>query len=70
MTVPSTAPARRSLTKELTERAVRIPPHALETGNHMPVSEYFGADSFGARQMRDKLPRGVYEKLMAAIRAG
>ena len=32
------------------------------------TSEYFGVNTFGARQMRDKLPKKVYQKLVAAIR--
>ncbi len=35
-----------------------------------PVSEYFGINTFGVRQMRSKLPREVYEKLVRAIRHG
>jgi len=35
-----------------------------------PTSEYFGSNTFGARQMRDKLPKKVYQKLVAAIRLG
>jgi glutamine synthetase len=34
------------------------------------VSEYFGINTLGARQMRDKLPPDVYTKLVAAIRQG
>jgi glutamine synthetase len=34
------------------------------------VSEYFGINTLGARQMRDKLPREVYSKLVDAIRMG
>jgi glutamine synthetase len=34
------------------------------------VSEYFGINTLGARQMRDKLPPDVYTKLLAAIRQG
>ncbi|PYP68368.1 MAG: glutamine synthetase type III [Gemmatimonadetes bacterium] len=34
------------------------------------VSEYFGINTLGARQMRDKLPPEVYTKLLAAIRLG
>ena len=29
-----------------------------------PTSSYFGVNTFGARQMRDKLPKAVYEKLV------
>lgn len=35
-----------------------------------PTSSYFGVNTFGARQMRDKLPKSVYEKLVASIRLG
>jgi glutamine synthetase len=34
------------------------------------TSEYFGVNTFGARQMRDKLPKKVYQKLVASIRLG
>ena len=35
-----------------------------------PTSAYFGINTFGARQMRDKLPKAVYEKLVASVRLG
>jgi glutamine synthetase len=35
-----------------------------------PTSSYFGSNTFGARQMRDKLPKSVYEKLVASVRLG
>lgn len=34
------------------------------------TSEYFGVNTFGARQMRDKLPADVYHKLADAVRLG
>ncbi|HWJ24237.1 MAG TPA: glutamine synthetase III [Gemmatimonadaceae bacterium] len=34
------------------------------------TSKYFGVNTFGARQMRDKLPKDVYDRLAAAIRLG
>ncbi|HUF66586.1 MAG TPA: glutamine synthetase III [Gemmatimonadaceae bacterium] len=34
------------------------------------TSEYFGVNTFGARQMRDKLPAEVYNKLADAVRLG
>ncbi len=34
------------------------------------VADYFGINTFGARQMRAKLPRDVFAKLQAAIRQG
>ncbi|MEO7104164.1 MAG: glutamine synthetase III [Gemmatimonadaceae bacterium] len=34
------------------------------------TSEYFGVNTFGARQMREKLPQEVYVKLLSAVRQG
>jgi glutamine synthetase len=39
-------------------------------GAPVPTSQYFGINTFGVRQMRDKLPKDVYKKLVAAIRQG
>ncbi|MDB4885955.1 MAG: glnN, partial [Gemmatimonadetes bacterium] len=36
----------------------------------LQTSEYFGINTFGARQMRDKLPKDVAKKLAASIRHG
>ena len=36
----------------------------------IPTSAYFGHNTFGARQMRDKLPADVYGKLTESIRLG
>ncbi|HEX7546284.1 MAG TPA: glutamine synthetase III, partial [Gemmatimonadaceae bacterium] len=36
----------------------------------VPTSQYFGMNTLGARQMRDKLPKEIYAKLVAAIRLG
>jgi glutamine synthetase len=38
-------------------------------GQHQ-TSEYFGINTFGARQMRARLPKEVYAKLVGAIRQG
>jgi len=37
---------------------------------HSSVAEYFGINTFGARQMRSKLPNDVFSKLTDAIRHG
>lgn len=34
------------------------------------TSEYFGVNTFGARQMREKLPQEIYLKLLSAVRQG
>ncbi|MGQ0648228.1 MAG: glutamine synthetase III family protein [Gemmatimonadaceae bacterium] len=48
--------------------AGRTPPASNNgTGS---VAEYFGINTFGARQMRSKLPTDVFAKLQAAIRLG
>ena len=39
-------------------------------GTSPRISEYFGINTFGVRQMRDKLPRDTYAKLVDAVRHG
>ena len=60
--------SRMSVTREIAGRPVR----PSEDGSVRPkrISEYFGINTFGVRQMRDKLPKGVYDKLVAAVRQG
>ena len=41
-----------------------------ERGVPRPTSEYFGCNTFGARQMKAKLPRDVYKSLVASIQLG
>jgi glutamine synthetase len=48
--------------------ATKTPP-ASSNGTG-PVAEYFGINTFGARQMRTKLPADVFASLQAAIRQG
>ncbi len=46
---------------------------AAMNGDHQApahTSQYFGVNTFGARQMRDKLPKKVFQKLQATIRLG
>ncbi|MDB4914751.1 MAG: Glutamine synthetase type protein [Gemmatimonadetes bacterium] len=63
-----TAPVRKSTIRELIARA----PHGASNDGSgiVPTSAYFGINTFGARQMRDKLPKDVYAKLVASIRQG
>jgi glutamine synthetase len=70
MTAP-TAPSRQSTIRDLIARGPR--PSAGVNGTdarHLQTSEYFGINTFGARQMRDKLPKDVSKKLAASIRHG
>jgi len=41
-----------------------------ENGLPQRTSEFFGTNTFGVRQMRDKLPRDTHAKLLAALRHG
>jgi glutamine synthetase len=69
--MPRTAKStRKSVLNDITERAVRIPASFSNDGAPARTSEYFGINTFGVRQMRDKLPRSVYDKLLGAIRQG
>jgi glutamine synthetase len=71
MTAPA-HPSRKSSLRELASRLPK-PPFGNNGDGHgapVPTSSYFGINTFGARQMRDKLPKDVYAKLVAAIRHG
>ncbi|MDQ8153752.1 MAG: glutamine synthetase III [Gemmatimonadota bacterium] len=62
--------ARAAALKAIASRVVTPPniPSTNEGGE--PISHYFGSLTFGARQMRDKLPKEVFAKLNSAIRLG
>ena len=60
---------RQQAVLDITQRALRTPEaYRLDSGT--PPSELFGSNTFGARQMRAKLPKEVYAKLVAAVRLG
>src|SRR5215218_10454673 len=69
MTAPS-HPSRKTTLRELVTRAPLLHSASNGDGSAGPTSAYFGINTFGARQMRDKLPKDVYAKLVAAIRHG
>ena len=62
--------ARKNAIKEIASRQIRSVPSLVEHGVPLPTSRYFGINTFGARQMRDKLPKEVYAKLAACVRQG
>ena len=62
--------SRKAALREITSRVPIEPPTFSKDGVPIPTSEYFGINTFGARQMRDKLPRDVYASLAASIRHG
>jgi glutamine synthetase len=68
---PKTVQQRKAVTREITNRTPKTPPAIMLNGQPATkVSEYFGINTFGVRQMRDKLPRDVYQKIVAAVRKG
>ena len=57
--------------RDLASRVPRAPLGGNGDGEaHVPTSAYFGINTFGARQMRDRLPKDVSKKLAASIRLG
>ena len=69
MTAPA-IPSRKSSLRDMVSRIPKSPSNNGDGHGHLPTSAYFGINTFGARQMRDKLPKDVYAKLVAAIRHG
>jgi glutamine synthetase len=68
---PKSVLSRKAVTRELTSRTPKtttVP--AMQNGQPAKISDYFGINTFGVRQMRDKLPRDAYQKLLAAVRQG
>jgi glutamine synthetase len=49
-----------------------LPSRAPLSSAEFPLrtSEYFGINTFGARQMREKLPKEIYAKLSSAVKLG
>ncbi|HEX4934972.1 MAG TPA: glutamine synthetase III, partial [Gemmatimonadaceae bacterium] len=68
MTVSSTP--RSDALRAIANRAPIIPDVPAMAPNPKPTSSYFGSHTFGAKQMRDKLPKDVYEKLTESVRLG
>jgi glutamine synthetase len=68
---PKSVQQRKAVTREITSRTPKTPPVIMQNGQATTkVSDYFGINTFGVRQMRDKLPREVYTKMLAAVRQG
>ncbi|MFP5354243.1 MAG: glutamine synthetase III [Gemmatimonadota bacterium] len=60
--------ARKSAMAAIATRVAKSSPSP--TGDKASVSEFFGINTFGAHQMRSKLPKDVYARLSASIRLG
>src|SRR5690349_1303797 len=67
---PKSAPSRKAVAREVASRAPKTSPALMTNGQPAKISDYFGINTFGVRQMRDKLPRDAYEKIMASVRQG
>jgi glutamine synthetase len=66
----ATISQRKAIIQELTNRTPRVAPGFNEDGIPGPTSQYFGVNTLGVRQLRDKLPREVFASLGASIRQG
>ncbi len=66
--MPASLSPRQAALQDIAFRTV----HRDSSGNNSasPTSEYFGINTFGARQMRSKLPKELYGALAGAIRLG
>src|SRR6059058_6376699 len=69
MTAPAIS-SRKAVIQELTNRSPRVAPGFDEEGIPGPTSQYFGVNTLGVRQLRDKLPKEVFASLAASIRHG
>jgi glutamine synthetase len=67
---PATTSQRKAIIQELTNRSPRVAPGFNEDGIPGPTSQYFGVNTLGVRQLRDKLPREVFASLAASLSQG
>src|SRR5688572_24024648 len=68
--MPPANAARLETLRMIAARSVPTPDVPAMRATPVPTSAYFGENTFGAKQMRDKLPKDVHEKLSEAIRLG
>jgi glutamine synthetase len=73
MPTTSSTPRKAAIQTIAGRSAVKPPyPNASDNGvaPPRPTSDYFGINTFGWRQMRSKLPKDVYGKLLDSVRHG
>lgn len=71
MSLGTGAKARFEAIQEINSRTPRkFDPPRDENGKRLPVSEFYGANTFGINQMKEKLPKDVYQKLRQTIELG
>src|SRR5687768_4346784 len=61
---------RKTVTRDVSSRTPKPLPAIMQNGQPAKISDYFGINTFGVRQMRDKLPNDIYDKILAAVRQG
>ncbi len=61
---------RSDALRAIATRTPIVPDVPAMAANPKPTSEYFGSHTFGAKQMRDKLPKDVVEKITESVRLG
>src|SRR3954466_11136957 len=69
MTAASLSP-RKVVIAELTTGVRGVARGLIEDGIPGPTSQYFGVNTLGVRQLRDKLPKEVFSSLAGSIRQG
>jgi glutamine synthetase len=67
---PKTVQSRKAITRDLASRTPKAVPPIMQNGQPAKISDYFGVNTFGVLQMRDKLPPDAFEKILAAVRQG
>lgn len=71
MSLGTGAKARFESIREIHNRSNRkIDPPRDENGKRLPVSEFFGVNTFDISQMKEKLPKEVFQKLRQTIELG
>jgi glutamine synthetase len=71
MSLGTGAKARFEAIREIQSRTSRkIDPPRDEDGKRLPVSEYFGVNTFDISLMKEKLPKEVFQKLRQTIDLG
>src|SRR5688500_16564304 len=70
--MPKSSPTlmRKSVSGDISSRTPKPLPAIMQNGQPAKISDYFGINTFGVRQMRDKLPNDIYDKILAAVRQG
>jgi glutamine synthetase len=71
MSMGTGAKARFEAIREVNSRTPRkFDPPRDDNGRRLKVSEFYGMNTFGVQQMREKLPKEVYTKLISTIETG